>query len=95
MLLPNSCSAVLVSIWTIGLYNHTACPGYGLMVYAEEFRLRKNTEPGLDPCQEDYIEFGREDSIPLWTNQRSGRLCGTEEGVKYEVSSASPTGWFF
>jgi len=58
--------------------------GYGLMVFAEDFRLRKNTDPSSTTECHDYIEFGREDSIPLWTTQRSGKLCGTQERVKYE-----------
>jgi len=56
--------------------------GYGLLVYAEIFRLRTNSdEPG--DCH-DYIEFGREDDIPLWTLERSGKLCGIKNDVKYE-----------
>ena len=31
-------------------------------------------------------EFGREDNIPLWTSERSGKLCGVRRDVNYEVS---------
>lgn len=56
--------------------------GYGLLVHAEDFRLRTNSAVPGD-CH-DYIEFGREDDIPLWTLERSGKLCGTRSDVKYE-----------
>jgi len=56
--------------------------GYGLLVHAEDFRLRTNSAAPGD-CH-DYIEFGREDDIPLWTAEKSGRLCGNRRDVKYE-----------
>ena len=31
-------------------------------------------------------EFGREDNIPLWTSERSGKLCGVRREVNYEVN---------
>ena len=31
-------------------------------------------------------EFGREDNIPLWTSERSGKLCGVRRDVNYEVT---------
>ena len=33
----------------------------------------------------DLTEFGREDNIPLWTSERSGKLCGVRREVNYEV----------
>merc|ERR1712130_753482 len=59
-----------------------AKPGDGLMVHAEQFRLRTNSDAEGD-CH-DYIEFGREDNIPLWTSERSGKLCGVRRDVNYE-----------
>jgi len=59
-----------------------AKPGDGLMVHAEQFRLRTNSDVKGD-CH-DYIEFGREDNIPLWTSERSGKLCGVRRDVNYE-----------
>jgi len=59
-----------------------AKPGDGLMLHAEQFRLRTNSDAEGD-CH-DYIEFGREDNIPLWTSERSGKLCGVRREVNYE-----------
>lgn len=59
-----------------------AKPGDGLMVHAEQFRLRTNSDAGGD-CH-DYIEFGREDNLPFWTTERSGKLCGVRRDVNYE-----------
>ena len=64
--------------------------GYGLLVHAEDYRLRTNSKAAND-CH-DYIEFGREDDIPLWTMDRSGKLCGSRPNVKYHVSLLVPAG---
>ena len=31
------------------------------------------------------LEFGREDNLPFWTTERSGKLCGVRRDVNYEV----------
>ena len=55
--------------------------GLGLLVYAEEFDLRKEEgEDGKEKCL-DYVEFGQEDVIPFITLKRSGRLCGYKRGT--------------
>jgi len=52
------------------------------MLHAEQFRLRTKTGPDGD-CH-DYIEFGREDNIPFWTSERSGKKCGVQSNVHYD-----------
>lgn len=54
--------------------------GFGLLLHAEEFKLRTNPSGSCN----DTIEFGREDDIPLYTRIKSGEICGEKENVSYE-----------
>ena len=57
---------------------HVEAPeGFGIFAYVEDAYLRRNR---TDLTCTDYIQFGQDDSIPVFTLHKSDKLCGPIEG---------------
>lgn len=68
-----------------------ASPGYGLMVRVEGATLRRNMER-KGKCV-DYVQLGRDDNMPFFTWDKSGKLCGDLGGYSYDVSNGQLLVW--
>jgi len=69
-----------------------ASPGHGLMVRVEDATLRRNTER-VGKCV-DYVQLGRDDNMPFFTWDKSGKLCGDlAPGYSYDVNNGQLLVW--
>jgi len=68
-----------------------ASPGHGLMVRIETTTLRTNTER-RGKCV-DYVQLGRDDNMPFFTWDKSGKLCGDMTGFSFDVSNGQLLVW--
>lgn len=50
---------------------------FGLIAYIEEMSMRLSRRDG--GCI-DYIQFGKDDVIPLYTLEKSKKICGVKDG---------------
>jgi len=66
---------------------------YGLMVFVEDLYLRSHTINGSFGDCLDYLEFGKDDFIPLVTLERSEKLCQNQSGFHFDEPKGNLLIW--
>jgi len=68
-----------------------ASPGHGLMVRVEDSTLRINADR-KGKCM-DYVQLGKDDTMPFFTWNKSDKMCGDLSGRSYDVNNGQLLVW--